>query len=542
MKRWRDPLLSMLAILVSLGGCAGVHGRAAGEGTGGNGATAGTGGMIDAEGAGGKGGTGSTTTGTGGCTPSAPSCAPRCGDGEVTASLGEACDDGNTKSGDGCSSDCKTIETDYSCPTPNQPCTYLVKCGDGKLGGIEQCDPPNVGHGCSAVCRLEPGYVCVPPPASPNPNQPSTCHKTVCGDGTKEGAEACDDANTVDGDGCSSACALEPDCSTGTCASKCGDGVKLPPEACDDGNTTDGDGCSHDCQMEAGFSCDDVTMSPPAQLNLLVTFRDFISFPTATGVRHPDFETFMGMDITPNLVKPMLDGIGKPVMDGRCATAGVTAACPYDQQLTSTASFNQWYQDVANVNLDIQGTLRLAQQAGGSYVFDSGDSGFYPIDDKGWVATKPPEESTATADPIINDGLDHNFGFTTEIHYFFQYRGGEVLTFSGDDDVWIFFNRRLALDLGGLHTRIQKTLNVDQNAGALGLTKGVLYEIALFHAERHSAGSNFKLTLTGFAPTSSMCGSACGDGVKATNEQCDDGNNVDGDGCSHDCRVEIIVP
>jgi cysteine-rich repeat protein len=65
--------------------------------------------------------------------------------------------------------------------------------------------------------------------------------------------------------------------------------------------------------------------------------------------------------------------------------------------------------------------------------------------------------------------------------------------------------------------------------------------VALFHAERHSAGSNFKLTLTGFAPTSSTCASACGDGMLAATEECDDGNRVSGDGCSSDCRHEIIV-
>jgi len=30
--------------------------------------------------------------------------------------------------------------------------------------------------------------------------------------------------------------------------------------------------------------------------------------------------------------------------------------------------------------------------------------------------------------------------------------------------------------------------------------------------------------------------------VKAANEECDDGNNQDGDGCSHDCRAEIVIP
>jgi fibro-slime domain-containing protein len=178
--------------------------------------------------------------------------------------------------------------------------------------------------------------------------------------------------------------------------------------------------------------------------------------------------------------------------------------------------------------------------ANGSYVFDSANRGFYPIDNKGWTAATA-KEALHMADQIVNDGGDHDFGFTTEIHYFFQYRGGESLTFSGDDDVWIFINRGLALDLGGLHPPLQRTLNVDQSAGALGLSVGRLYEIALFHAERHSGGSNFKLTLTGFAPTSSTCRSACGDGIVASTEQCDDGNNVDNDGCSHDCHHEIII-
>ena len=533
----RHPLATFVTTLaIATAGCAGIH-PVASSGAAGKGGHAGATGSGGSSGFGGTGAAtdGGATAGTG--TPPAG----RCGDGHLAA--GEACDDGNTRAGDGCSADCRTVETDYDCPTPGKLCTYLVKCGDGRLGGIEQCDPPNVGHGCTADCRLEPAYVCSPPPVPANPSKPSTCHKPICGDGNREGLEACDDHNTTDGDGCASTCTLEPDCTGGACASRCGDGVKLSPEECDDGNSVDGDGCSATCTLEVGFSCTDVTMMPAAALNLAVTYRDFVSFPIGSGVRHPDFEspTFQGMDVTPNLVKAMLDATGKPVIDGRCTTAGVTAQCPYDQQLTGAASFGQWYQDVAGVNLRIAGTLPLTRQPNGSYVYDSGTSGFYPIDDRGWIVSTPARETTATADAMINDGLDHNFGFTTEIHYFFQYRGGETLVFSGDDDVWIFFNHRLALDLGGLHTRVQRTLNVDQSAASLALTKGGLYDIALFHAERHSTGSNFKLTLTGFAPTTSSCRSACGDGVKAANEQCDDGNNMDGDGCSHDCHVEIVI-
>ena len=467
----------------------------------------------------------------------AGSCVTGCGNGKLDPGLDEACDDGNSKGGDGCTADCHTVEKDYLCPQPGSACVYLVACGDGRLGGKETCDdgnakagdgcsstceseagwdclrpgvpcvphcgdgvlltgeacdPPNPGKGCSATCQLEPSYVCDPPASPPNPSQPSKCRKTVCGDGKKEGVEACDDGNATDGDGCSASCTFEADCSTGTCLSKCGDGMKLPPEACDDGNTRDGDGCSAACKVESGFMCGDTSMNPPAQLNLKVTYRDFISFPTANAIRHPDFENFWGDDITPLLVKPTLGTDGKPVMDGRCVTAARTTICPKGQELTTTSNFNQWYHDVANVNITIPGALLLPKLANGSYVYDSMKVGFYPIDNKGWTAA-PIKENTAVADSTVNDGKAHNFGFTTEIHYFFQYKGGELLTFSGDDDVWIFIDRQLALDLGGLHPPLERTLDVDANATALGLTVGGLYEIALFHAERHTDASNFRV-------------------------------------------------
>jgi len=454
-----------------------------------------------------------------------------CGNGRLDP--GEACDDGNQRDQDGCSRDCRRIEPDFACPIPGLPCIYQVKCGDGVLGGSERCDPPSVGHGCSLACQVEPGWVC---------DAPAACHQTVCGDRRTEGAEACDDGNQIDGDGCSASCSLEPDCTSGTCGSKCGDGLTLLPEACDDGNQSDGDGCAHDCTIEPGWTCRADAESPPAELALRVVYRDFISFPIGGGVRHPDFERFGGMGVTPMLVKPVLDPTGKPIMDGRCTAPGITPLCPYDQQLTTAANFDAWYHDTPGVNIPIAGVLRLPRTAAGDYIYDSGTMGFYPIDGQAWTLP-PAREAPAMADATINDGGLHNFGFTTEIRYFLQYRGGESLVFSGDDDMWIFLNRHLALDVGGLHTRTERTLSVDGNAAAWGLTPGGLYELALFHAERHSAGSNFKLTLTGFAPSSSACHSTCGDGVVASPvEQCDDGNTLDGDGCSHDCRHELVIP
>ncbi|MBN1494185.1 DUF4215 domain-containing protein [Candidatus Peregrinibacteria bacterium] len=66
-----------------------------------------------------------------------------------------------------------------------------------------------------------------------------------CGDGSVGGTEECDDGNNIDGDGCSSDCKIEL-----YSAAMCGDGIIQAPEECDDGNNNDGDGCSAACEIE----------------------------------------------------------------------------------------------------------------------------------------------------------------------------------------------------------------------------------------------------------------------------------------------------
>ncbi len=57
----------------------------------------------------------------------------------------------------------------------------------------------------------------------------------------------------------------------------------------------------------------------------------------------------------------------------------------------------------------------------------------------------------------------------------------------------MFVNGKLAIDIGGIHSAIDQTIDFDAQAAALGITPGNTYPIDFFQAERHVTGSNFRL-------------------------------------------------
>jgi fibro-slime domain-containing protein len=194
---------------------------------------------------------------------------------------------------------------------------------------------------------------------------------------------------------------------------------------------------------------------------LLGTIRDFKRGDVRGG--HPDFETIES-DGEKGLVESTLGEDGLPVL-----SAGEHLT------VTSAESFDQWYRDVAGVNKAFDVRIDLAEVDGASAF---GSEEFFPLDGRGWGS----------------EGLDRNYGFTTELHTQFLYEGKGSFTFTGDDDLWVFINGTLAIDLGGVHAAQSATLDLAERAKALGLVEGEVYAIDLFHAERHAVASTFEVT------------------------------------------------
>lgn len=260
----------------------------------------------------------------------------------------------------------------------------------------------------------------------------SECHiepnERSCENECGTGYQTCDDEEW-------SECFVEP--VTETCSFGCGPGTRT-------------------CTDDTWGSCNAPQPLPPV---LQATVRDFSS-------SHPDFERADQGSHETGIVEDILGPDGKPVYAGGPTGTFTT---------TGREEFDQWYRDVPGVNqrTEIEIALQTSSTSEEFYVYTN--RAFFPIDNQ----------------LLGNEGRTHNFHFTLEAEASFIYREGQVFAFDGDDDIWVFINNRLVIDLGGLHQSLRRDVDLDSVASEIGIVPGNEYPLKIFFAERHTVESNF---------------------------------------------------
>ncbi len=208
-------------------------------------------------------------------------------------------------------------------------------------------------------------------------------------------------------------------------------------------------------------------------IDLAVTMRDI--------GEHPDFDIWNALSeincagVQTDMVESRLGADGKPVKkEHECP--GIHTQFDWfetkvltDDGLTNETCYN----------------LTLTANEEGIYEYDTSE--FFPLDDFLYL---DPERTVLNPNNNLNDdpgNPPNNIHFTMELAAQFEYHKGQTFYFRGDDDVWVFIDSELVVDLGGVHGASEGAVDLD----TLGLTQGTTYSFKLFFTERNCCGSNF---------------------------------------------------
>ncbi|HKQ68879.1 MAG TPA: fibro-slime domain-containing protein [Polyangiaceae bacterium] len=222
----------------------------------------------------------------------------------------------------------------------------------------------------------------------------------------------------------------------------------------------------------------------PPTIVLMTTIRDFKKYDPNDPSTVPDFGvTAVNDGVDREIVTATLGADNKPVYKN--ATGGTVTTA-------GKAWFNLWYRDVPGTNINVPYTLTLTLTPDGEYEYDSRKTGILETTSTGTTRRifTPIDDGSPYQTAFGNQGEKHNFSFTCEIHTVFTYRGGELLRFRSDDDIFVYVDKKLIINLGGYHGATGAEIDV----GVLELAPGNDYPLDVFYAERKGKTGELLIT------------------------------------------------